>query len=161
MTRFIELAQVPPPSISGGVALGVRQKERDAQFPAIVAESPFRLWHPGDRIKPTGDRVLIGVATWSPPDLAMLDILASLASAREANLDIDVFNVSSCPTTAAFEEYVPGIGAVFHTPVVGVWIDGVLTDKSSGKRARDLIARACRLSAIEFERAITEGLRRE
>ncbi len=45
-----------------------------------------------------------------------------------------------------FEKYVPGIGKVFQTPVVGYWEDGLLKEKAWGKKGRDLLSEALGLS---------------
>jgi hypothetical protein len=39
------------------------------------------------------------------------------------------------------EEYIPGMdmGAIFHTPVVGVWKEGAVVVRLSGAAARDAI----------------------
>jgi putative restriction endonuclease len=139
MTVFSDLVRSPSLQASPDGSLGQWQREVDALFPAAVSKSPFRLWSPGDPIPATGDRLLIGVATWSAQDLALLDAVSQALATRRPGLVVDVFNVAECPSPQAFERYVPGMGNVFHTPVVGLWSDGRLVDKASGKVGRELI----------------------
>ena len=91
---------------------------------------------------PHETRFLIGVATWSGYDWAMLDKLA--ARGPRLPCRVDVFDVDDCKvadhkTPADFEGYVPDIGPVYHTPLVGRWQDGLLVDKASGFKGRALL----------------------
>src|SRR5262245_12157703 len=132
MTHFSDLPHSPAlPAVENGL-LGEWQKQLDALFPVAVADSPLRLWAPGDPIPSTGRRLLIGVATWSAQDLALLDGVADSLEIPAPGLTIEVFNVADCTSPAAFERYIPGISRVFHTPVAGVWSDGQLIESASG-----------------------------
>ena len=85
------------------------------------------------------DRILIGVASWSRYDLELLDRLH--AHVRDCvHPAIDVFDVDECHNFEDFERYVPGIGRVFSTPVVGVWRNGVLVSSAWGFKGRQLLA---------------------
>jgi hypothetical protein len=142
MTPFTELIRSPALPASPDGSLGDQQRAIDTLFPIVVSASPLRLWQPGDPIAPTGRRLLLGVATWSVPDVTMLDELALALLRQPSDLVVDVFNVADVRSAGDFERYVPGIGTVFHTPVVGLWIDGRLVAKASGKAGRDLVAQA-------------------
>ena len=84
-------------------------------------------------------RMLLGVASYSVADLAVLDTLNEAASSKEAIWPrLDVFNVLDCRSIQDFEKYVPGIGKVFQTPVVGYWEEGLLKEKKRGAK-RDAI----------------------
>ena len=88
---------------------------------------------------------LIGVAFYSLPDMELLDQLVS--TFREKNLShkepepILVFDVLRCKTMRDFELLIPGIGSVYHTPVVGIWKEGQLVEKSAGAEGRMLLSR--------------------
>lgn len=113
------------------------------QFPELVASSTLKLWKPGDPVHAEGVRILVGVAAdYSRPDLELLDQLhdAKLQK-RRGIFHIDVFNVSECRKMDDFEHYIPGIGKVYQTPVVGIWEMGHITQRSSGAEARVLLSR--------------------
>lgn len=57
---------------------------------------------------------------------AALDRLGAEAPA------IEVFDVLDCESMGDFEKFIPGIGEVFCTPVLGVFIDGNLIDHADG-----------------------------
>jgi hypothetical protein len=40
-----------------------------------------------------------------------------------------------------FEQFIPGIGEVVCTPVGGLWVDGVLTEKMACSPSRAIVAR--------------------
>lgn len=68
-------------------------------------------------------------------DVELLDSVIRASHNRDP-LDerLEIFDVLSCKNQADFEALMPGIGKVFQTPVVGLWKDGVLQVKASGRR---------------------------
>jgi hypothetical protein len=52
------------------------------------------------------------------------------------------------------DRYVPGTGRVFQTPVVGLWSDGQLVDKATGRTGRELVARVSGLDWPEVDRLL-------
>jgi hypothetical protein len=119
MTLFQDFYRSPLLPTSPDGALGDRQRLLDAHFAATVLQAPFRLWSPGDPIPQQGNRLLIGVATWSASDMTLLDAVSQALQERTPTLVVEVFNVANCRSVEAFSRYVPGIGSVFHTPVGG------------------------------------------
>ena len=88
-----------------------------------------------------GQRILIGVAFYSLSDLKLLDALIKKLAKHENPADqIEIFDVLSCKTMMDFERYIPGIGPVYQTPVVGIWDSGKLVLKASGSEGRKLLA---------------------
>src|SRR5438045_3293522 len=83
----------------------------DRQFPATVAEGPFRLWRPGDAVSSAGVRVLVGIATWSGYDMRLLDLIAE-GLGGAAGTVVEVFNTSDCRQHADFKKYIPDMGNV-------------------------------------------------
>jgi hypothetical protein len=72
-------------------------------------------------------------ATFVAEELSLLDQLEeSLESDRAEMADVEVFDVLDCQKMSDFEKYIPGLGNVYRTPVVGVTIDGELVDHASG-----------------------------
>jgi len=86
------------------------------------------------------DRVLLGIAVWSRYDLELLDRIEATLT-ETTSFAMYVFDVDECHGGAAdFERYVPGLGKVYHTPIVGIWRNGVLTSRASGFKGRQLFA---------------------
>lgn len=109
-------------------------------LPTIVASSNLNMWKPGDPFPQKGRRLLIGIAVYSTVDLCLLDALNEMLTSNGLDSDhFDVFSVLNCRTMSDFDNYVPTIGMVFQTPVVGVWEDGVLMERASGTAARELL----------------------
>jgi hypothetical protein len=115
----------------------------DREFPSLVASSPFHLWRPGEPVPEQGIRLLIGVATWSGYDMRLLDVIAEATSRRQASgfPVVEVFNTADCRQPRDFTRYIPKLGSVSQTPVVGVWRDGQLEWSGQGYEARDRAAR--------------------
>ena len=128
--------------------MSVAQQQRDAgeQLAALLLESRLHPWQPGDPILNRGRRILLGVASYSVADLALLDTLNEAHAQGSIWPGVDVFNVHECQSMQDIEKYVPGIGKVFQTPVVGYWEEGLLKEKASGKAGRDLLAKVLNLS---------------
>ena len=61
-----------------------QQRLAELRFPDVISAHGMRLWRPGDKYAKTGERYLLGVATYSLYDLQLLDELA--ARIREGNL---------------------------------------------------------------------------
>jgi hypothetical protein len=132
MSRFLDLMSDPR----------LDPADTNRRFRERVAASPFRLWSPGAPIPEGGVRLLVGIATWSAYDLRLLDLIEETPRANwPTPLVLELFNTDDCRSLDDFDHYVPGLGQVFHTPVVGLWRDGRLTEKAEGYAARDLVAR--------------------
>jgi hypothetical protein len=113
-------------------------------FPRVVAMSKMKLWRIGDPFSNVGSRILIGIAaSYSIPDLQLLDEITSNISDQ-----MDVFDVSDCKEMKDFENYIPGIGNVYATPIIGYWENGVLKESLSGFHARNWLVNRYQLSSI-------------
>lgn len=131
MTSFSQLSTPDAP-----VDPGRFQRESDARLQAVLEQHGFHLWQPGDPVSPAKVRLLIGVATYSSRDMALLDELASiLASVGPETLHIDVFNIRSVKSAAGFGDYIAGLSAPHQTPVIGIWRSGKLVESASGSQA--------------------------
>jgi len=123
----------------------------DGEFPAIVAESPLRLWRPGDPILERGSRLLVGVATWSGYDMRLLDVVAkSLCRTGASQPLVEIFNTAECRQPRDFKNYIPTLPTVTHTPVVGIWQDGELVWSGEGNAAREEVAHRFQSGAAEI-----------
>jgi hypothetical protein len=157
MTTFSDLSQALTSSGPRDGSLGLGQNYLDDRFPSVVSTSPLGLWSPGDAIPARGERLLIGVATWSAYDMKLLDAVSQALQKLPAGLTVEVFNVADCSSPEEFDRYVPGIGRVFHTPVVGLWSDGKLVDRATGRAGRQLVARVSILDPLEVDRLLPGG----
>ena len=136
MRQFSEVTK-PNPELPAG-----RQQEMaDAEFAAIAQSLGLRIWKPGDAIPSRGRRVLIGVATYSPLDMKLLDgIVPLLSEAKDAAPVVELFNVRDVRSMEDFENFVPEIGPVLQTPVAALWEGGRLVQSDTGSRAREAIS---------------------
>lgn len=159
-TSFVELL-VP----KAGRSVAEAQLDAKTAFPEFMDSSELRLWRPGQPVLTNGRRLLIGVATYSVYDLKLLDIVhAHLTSQKpfagdapisaDEPLTIDVFDILDCQTQSDFERYIPGIGPISQSPVVGLWVDGELQEKAIGGLGRRLVYRICRLPTDETDQLI-------
>jgi hypothetical protein len=156
MSRFLDLMHQTPPIPEKGPGC-FDFSNPDRLFPAAVGESPFRLWKPGDPIARQGTRILIGVATWSGYDMQLLDMLEeALSRATDVPL-VEVFNAGILTSMDEFYKYILEVPDVFHTPAVGVWRDGVLTERAAGYAARDLVARMFGFSSDAVVAAVDQA----
>jgi hypothetical protein len=107
-------------------------------LPARAREKGMRVWKLEDGIPTRGRRFLIGVTEYSRRDLNLLDGVCGTLKGNQ----LDMFILSQCKSQSEIEDYVAGIGPVYHSPVVGVWEDGRLTASVSGwKKVVQLLAR--------------------
>jgi hypothetical protein len=124
-----------------GSSSAVSKQQADAErlFPLFVeANSLMRIWALGDPIPIEGKHLLVGIATYSLPDLRLLDALTSkLSSSVRPDEYVDVFDTSVCKMMADFEKYIAGIGNIYQTPVIGLWEEGELVYKAWGAAARE------------------------
>jgi hypothetical protein len=152
MTRFFELPRLEVDAKCSPTNSG----EADRVFPSFVAQSHLHLWRPGDPIPANGLRVLIGIATWSEYDLHLLDVANdALADQNGSGPHVDVFSIDRL-SPGDFDKYVPGLAAVHHTPIVGIWQDGSLLEKAAGFDGRELAARLFGSSSSEIVDFVTK-----
>jgi hypothetical protein len=119
-----------------------QQSSSKRMLPVRLGQSKLHAWLPGMAIFDQGERVLIGVATWSIYDLQLLDDVQIAMTARHSLAWVDVFDVDECQSNEVFDRYVPGISSIFQTPVVGIWINGVMISSASGVAGRELLRRS-------------------
>ncbi len=116
-----------------GKAPGDAQKKARVDFPRQVSQSSFKLRNPSQAIPQSGKHFIIGIATYSASELSLLDQLEeSLGSSKSETLDVEVFDVLDCKKMSDFQRFIPGIGGVHRTPVIGVISDGKLIDHATG-----------------------------
>src|SRR5207249_3483682 len=87
--------------------------------------------------------------------MKLLDAVSQALQTPPFDLTVEVFNVADCSPPETFDRYVPGIGHVFQTPVVGLWSEGHLVDKATGRAGRELVAGVTGLDSLELDRLLT------
>ena len=116
-----------------GKAAADAQEKARADFPKQVSHSKFGLRNPSDLIPPSGKHFIIGIATYSAAELNLLDqVEKSLQNGKLSKPRIEVFDVLDCHQMSDFEKFIPGIDAVYRTPVIGVIFEGKLIDHGTG-----------------------------
>jgi hypothetical protein len=114
------------------------QKMRRDRFWKLVEGTGLRRWSPGQAFD-SSRRLLVGIAPgYSLPDIDLAESLIDLA-ARRPDISVDVFDVSDLGSKEDLAEFIPGLKAVFHTPIAAVWEKGVVMDVQEGSRCRSLI----------------------
>lgn len=123
------------------------QRKARTNFPQRVLRSKLALRIPSDPISKSGRHFVIGIASYSPEELRLLDELESmLEKATSETLDVEVFDVLDCHQMSDFEMFIPGIDGVYRTPVIGVISNGKLIDKAAG--LADVIATLRRFNVL-------------
>jgi hypothetical protein len=135
---FAELLQ-----LSGGSGLlgpGRAQSEAHRNFALSVSGSKLQDRKPEELIPSDGIYVVIGVATYAPPELELLDEVDAAHCGWCSNARVAVFDVLNCQRVTDFDRYIPGIGDVAQTPVAAVWERGTRVDTAEGlHRTRELL----------------------
>lgn len=109
-------------------------------FPVAVRGSNFELWTSKNAETESRQRVVIGVATYVPAELSLLDQINERLP-LELPMVIEVFNVLDCANQKDVETRVPGLAMVHQTPVVGLWENREFRRSEQGARARELLLR--------------------
>src|SRR4051794_29160722 len=82
-------------------AVGRRLAEEQAAFERecldLIVAGGMHVWSPGDPIPTTGDRLLIGYATWSGYDRLLLKIVSEvLTGPHPPPIRVDAFDMDRC-----------------------------------------------------------------
>jgi hypothetical protein len=114
------------------------QRRASNLLPVRVSQSAMKWLALPEPPNGTADKLVVGVASWSKSDLALLDELDAFA-ASHPGVRVCVFDVDRIG--GEFERFVPGIGEVVRTPVVGRWSAGVLVERGTGAAGREIAGR--------------------
>lgn len=128
-TELFEAAKRLPP--------GEQSAYISKRLPDVFLDSEITIWSAETSTPRSGRRTLIGIAPYSLADLQLLDAVAESLSKGHAKQErVEVFNILSCADQNDIDQWVPGIGKIYQTPVVGMWNDGQMIYKASGVEAR-------------------------
>jgi hypothetical protein len=91
-----------------------------------------------------GRMTQMGVAAgYSIHDLELMDKLnCGIREGRLGSAAVDVFDMSRILRMEEFDAFVPGITPVRSSPILGVWVDGVLKECLQGFNARQRLLEA-------------------
>jgi hypothetical protein len=104
------------------------------RFPDAVMRAGFSLLEPGRPLSPDACQhvLVVGVATWSDPDLIALEKLA--VDSRGRDVKVLVFDIDDWSLEDILRTF-PGVTAVRATPVVAQYRNEVLTFQGEGRDA--------------------------
>lgn len=155
MSTFIRLL---PGAEFGPV--GAEQEHAARCLPNAVRSSRLGWWPDRQAATVHGRALVVGVAPYSRDDLRLLDALdEALERAAGDRPCVQVFSVLDCRGNRDADRFIPGLGAFFQTPLVGLWEDGELRAKGWGKRARDLVQEEVRRLTAPADGDADEQLR--
>lgn len=137
--KFSDLHAIPPGHRMRLRTAAAIQRLASRRFPATLQAKGLRL---ADLARPrphASPYLLIGVEpSYSQYDLKLLDDVCT-AIAENARDVVEFFDMRGT-SLEQLEAVIPGIPeGLFHSPVVGLWIDGKLESRESGFRARQFV----------------------
>lgn len=125
MSKFAELLANPANRSAADI-----QSDAEREFSNRVSGSRL-VARKANGISPSGRSVILGVASYSPNELQMLDEMD--ASDGIARFDVQVFDVMNCRSHDDFGRFIPDAPKrVEQSPVVGVYEDGQLVRFETG-----------------------------
>lgn len=109
-------------------------------FLQMLQEHGFREWRPGGTVPQNGLRLLLGLASYSYPDLALVQRLVDTVESRAFLGVIEFFDMLNVLTVEDLRNYIPGIGTPVQTPVAGLWVDGELVQRAAGANSWSVVS---------------------
>ncbi|MBI2805169.1 MAG: hypothetical protein HYX68_09355 [Planctomycetes bacterium] len=115
---------------------GQLQTNARMRFPAVIRASHLREKKPNDPIPTTSESkfVIIGIASYAPDEMALLDRLENAHAVWEQDWEVAVFDVMEWKSSADACKFVTQIPAATQTPILEMWIDGKVVDTKTGLR---------------------------
>ena len=96
------------------------QRSRATRFWDAVAGSCLHKWTTGMNPCDAATRILIGLAPpYSDLDIDLAETMMFEAP-KHPEIHVDVFDVSGLDS-ADLQQYIPRLGRIYHTPIVGLW----------------------------------------
>jgi hypothetical protein len=89
---------------------------------------------PGDAVPNSGKYIILGVATYAPDELRLLDEVEATHPQWEKTAKVVVFDIMECKDMVEVRRYVPPFAVVAQTPVVALWEGGKLVASQTGLR---------------------------
>lgn len=129
--------------------LGYDSVEPGSRHPIISERFWSMIDRYGTRRRCRGDgtpnlfsAVVVGLApSYSVDDLGFAECLIEAATAGLCS-SLHLFDVLDVRDMQDIEEFLPGFGRAYQTPMVGIWANGLLVSKGQGNDARRLVEAA-------------------
>jgi hypothetical protein len=104
-------------------------------FEAAAIRAGLEVLHNGDHVTlPEGPCLIVGVATWSDPDMIALD--SAVDRIHQRNIPTWVFDIDECRTVAHIQTMMPQVDMQPRKPpVFGYYVDGKLQTFGEGQDA--------------------------
>ena len=115
------------------------QSEARCKFASYVTRSHL-VGRQASAPIPFGGYIVIGVASYSPLELALLDEVNRKFADWQHGFKIATFDLAACKTASELSQYLPGLAPVARSPIVAVWQDKQLVHECQGlHEARQLL----------------------
>jgi hypothetical protein len=105
------------------------------EFGPAADRARLRVLQPGDHLElPVGPYLIIGVATWSDPDIAALD--SAVDRIRAGRIPTCVFDIDECQSSSDMHTLLPQTDMhPTRTPIFAYYMDGKLQTFGQGHDA--------------------------
>jgi len=105
------------------------------EFGRAAGRAGLRVLQPGDNFElPVGPFLIIGVATWSDPDIAALD--SAVDRIRAGCIPTCVFDIDECQSSSDMHTLLPQTGMhPTRTPIFAYYMNGKLENFGQGHEA--------------------------
>ena len=111
---------------------GPLQTRARKQFPSVVQKSHLKPYMPGSEIPSSGKYAILGIATYSPLELQLLDDLEAISPQWVG--EVAVFDLMECSDHCDMRNHLPMFAVIRQTPVVAIWDKGELIASQTGLR---------------------------
>lgn len=119
-------------AIREGKSPGDAQKQSRIGLPKRLTASRLKLRKPDAPVSHAGKRLILGIASYSRDELSLLDQIQDSWDESAPPRSVEVFDVVDCREMSDFDRFIPGIGDVYQSPVIGVFVGGKLVESASG-----------------------------
>ena len=127
---------------AGRLEPGPLQTAARQRFPSIVKRSHLERRVVGDPVPCNGKYIIIGIASYSPRDLRLLDEVDAAYRLWKDVAKVAVFDLMECRDRNDVERFLLNSADVKQTPVVEIWDGGQLMTFQTGLPRR---TRFCRV----------------
>lgn len=111
---------------------GILQADVRKRFPSTVQKSHLEPHVPGSTVPRSGQYVVIGVATYAPEELRLLDDMEAAFPQWGKTSKVAVFDVLDCKNMDDMRRHLAPFMIAKQTPVVALWNNGKLIASQTG-----------------------------
>ena len=113
---------------------GPLQSDARRLFPSLLQTSHLEPRLAGSPVPGTGKYAIIGIATYSRDELALLDEVESAYLQWGKTFKVVVFDLMECKDMEDVKKHVPPFAEVAETPVLALWDSGKPVEMQTGLR---------------------------